>query len=102
MMIDELGIFKEVREVCDRTHPEVKIYAFGSRARGSSRTKKWDFDITIGTDNMEILKEISGILKSHFEGRKDEFGNSVKIDIFRTRVNSIDEFKQRISYAVLL
>ena len=65
-------------------------------------TNKWDFDITIGTDSMDILREISGILKSHFEGRKDEFGNAVKIDIFRTRVKSIEEFKQRISYAVLL
>lgn len=101
-MIDPLRIFEEINKVCKECIPNINVYAFGSRLRGTSTRGKWDFDVSIDSDKLGDLKIIKLALDKHFEGRIDENGKFVKIDVFRTRAKNIDEFKKSISYAVLL
>lgn len=101
-MIDPLGIFKEIKQVCDEIVPGLDIYVFGSRARGKSHTNKWDFDISISTSSIEVTTKVSRELIKHFNGRNDEFGKQIKVDVFRTLAKNLTEYQKSIKYAVLL
>lgn len=101
-MIDALGIFDEIKNEIQKLVPEIDVYAFGSRCRGHSRTNKWDFDVLIGTESSQVLLLVSHHIKEHFSGRIDEFGKPVRIDVFRTRANNLEQQQKTLKNAVLL
>lgn len=84
-MIDSKNIFPEIKNVIIKKRPYLHCVAVGSRVRGTSIKKKWDFDVMlVGSVDLKDLKEITDDLKNHFSGRLDEFGKQIKVDILRS------------------
>lgn len=94
MMVDGLGIFREIKAVLKSVFPEADVYAFGSRARGRSVTGKWDFDVLLTVDDLSEIKEARTHLDKHFKGRVDEFGKPIVIDLFRGRAKGVQKNKE--------
>ena len=103
-LIDEFGIFQEIKEIVQKDNKERLCFAFGSRVKGYSHdnTKKYDFDLSVSNINENEVRELKENLSKHFEGRVDENNNKIKIDIFRTTINNFNEFKKRIGHGKLL
>lgn len=100
-MIDKFNIFQEIKDICNMVCPNCNVYAFGSRIRGTSTANKWDFDVLVDCQDMQIIKTIILDIKTHFIGRKDEFGKNVVVDIFATK-RTFEELKNLDIHAILL
>ena len=97
-MIDPLNIFGQIKDFIKSKH-KVDVYAFGSRARGTSSKGKWDFDVAVLGLDKKVFLELQKEVISFFESKKDENNKQIKIDLFN--ISNIDKFKN-IKHAVLL
>lgn len=93
-MVDGLNIFSEIKTVLKSVFPEADVYAFGSRARGNSKTYKWDFDVMLTVDGLDEIREAKTHLDNHFKGRVDEFGKPIVIDLFRAKIRGVTQNKE--------
>lgn len=93
-MVDGLNIFREIKTVLKSVFPEADVYAFGSRVRGNSKTEKWDFDVLLTVDGLNEIKEARTHLNNHFNGRVDEFGKPIAIDLFRGKTKGVVKNKE--------
>lgn len=92
-MVDGLNVFSEIKTVLKSVFPEADVYAFGSRVRGSSKTNKWDFDVLLTVDDLNEIKEARRHLDKYFDGRVDEFGKPIVIDLFRGKTKGVQKNK---------
>lgn len=81
-MIDPLNIFPMIKKAVNENFSIVSIYAIGSRARGSSNTGKWDFDVAIVSKDIVSPGEIKEVIQPLFDDMLDEFNKPVKIDFW--------------------
>jgi predicted nucleotidyltransferase len=92
-MIDPLNIFQEIKEALLSDCNNITVYAFGSRVTGESFTKKWDFDVLVVHQEGKIEPGCMVLyLRDKFDGRRDENGNQIKIDVWTLPSEKFDEF----------
>ena len=103
-MIDPLNIFKEIKKYINNIYPETHILAFGSRVRGTSYHNKWDFDVIILNNEVDLnINKINHSISLHFKGRKDENNKPIKVDIFKAlKPLTLTEFKKLKTHGCML
>ena len=81
-MIDPKNIFPRIKQYIDECCPGLSVIATGSRVRGTSTKKKWDFDVMlVGNVDREKAHEVHTYVNRKFDGELDENGNQIKVDI---------------------
>jgi len=103
-MVDPKGIFQQIKRRTLELIPDAKVFAFGSRVRGESKTGKWDFDIYVyGIKDMNEFFQLKAYLDNHFINQLDENNKLIKIDLFKTNINTVEGFSNfNLKYVELL
>jgi predicted nucleotidyltransferase len=93
MLIDPLNIFQEIKSIILSDCSNVTVYAFGSRVTGKSTSQKWDFDVLVVNDEGKIEPEsLKLFLRDQFDGRRDENGKEVKVDVWTINSKDFEAF----------